>query len=64
MEAPRIDVGEAHRKVSASEALLVCAYDDDTKCGASGLPGAIALTQLQAQESSVPRNKELIFYCA
>lgn len=62
--APRVDVVEARRKVSAGEALLVCAYSDEAKCRQLGLEGSITLPELESQLSSLGKDKEIIFYCA
>jgi hypothetical protein len=62
--AERIDVQQARRKVSAGEALLVCGYDDEAKCERIRLEGAISLKQLEARADEVPRDREIIFYCA
>ena len=64
MDIERISVEDAHRKVQANEALLVCAYDDDAKCRALGLDGSISLTDLQAKTASLPKSQEIIFFCA
>ena len=63
-DVPRIDVEEARRKVAAGEALLVCAYADEAKCGQMKLEGSITLSQLQARLASLPKTHEIIFYCA
>jgi hypothetical protein len=60
----RISVEEAHRKVTANQALLVCAYEDDAKCRALNLDGSISLTRFQTQAASLPKNQEIIFFCA
>ncbi len=62
-EVPRIGVEEARRKVEAGEALLVCAYDDEGKCAAMQLDGAMPLAELE-RRGGVPRGQELVFYCA
>ncbi|HYS15652.1 MAG TPA: ArsR family transcriptional regulator [Candidatus Binatia bacterium] len=61
---PRIDVEDARRKVAAGDALLVCAYSDDVKCKQLGLEGSITLSELEARLPSLPKDKEIIFYCA
>lgn len=62
--AERIDVQEARRKVSAGDALLVCAYDEEAKCDRIRLEGAISLKQLDARSATIPKDREIIFYCA
>ena len=62
--AERIDVAEGRRKVAGGEALLVCAYEDESKCGRIKLEGAIFLAEFQRLAGSLPKDKEIIFYCA
>jgi hypothetical protein len=60
----RISVDEAHRKVQANQALLVCAYEDEAKCRMLNLDGSISLTSFQTKAASLPKNEEIIFFCA
>jgi len=60
----RVSVEEARREVEAGRALLVCAYEDESKCRQMPLANAITLNDLQRRIDSVPRNQTLIFYCA
>ena len=61
----RISPQEAMRHLRANPpALLVCAYDDDEKWRQNRLDGAISLADFRAREASVPKNREIIFYCA
>jgi hypothetical protein len=62
--ADRIDVIEARRKTSTGEALLVCAYEDRAKCDRIKLEGAISLTDFRGLANELPRDKEIVFYCA
>jgi hypothetical protein len=63
-EVERVSVEEARREVEAGRALLVCAYEDESKCRQMPLENAIRLNDLQRRIDSVPRNQTLIFYCA
>jgi len=63
-DVERIGVNEARREVEAGRALLVCAYDDESKCRQLRLQNAVALHDLQRRVDSVPHNQTLIFYCA
>lgn len=63
-QATRIDPQETRRKVESGEALLVCAYDDESKCSQMHLEGAIHLQELEEKLPEIPKDKELIFYCA
>lgn len=59
----RITPEEARRKVLAGEALLVCAYNSDEKFQLLHLEGAIPLSELRQQQATLPRSREIIFYC-
>lgn len=63
-EIDRISVEEAHRKTAAGQALLVCAYDDEAKCRKFNLEGSVSLTSFESRVGSLPKTRELIFYCA
>ncbi|HSL84100.1 MAG TPA: ArsR family transcriptional regulator [Thermoanaerobaculia bacterium] len=60
--AERIDAERARERVRSGEALLVCAYEDEEKCRKLGLEEALTLAELQARD--VPRDRELVFFCA
>ena len=64
MTEPKIKVEEARRDVQESDALLVCAYDDQKKCEKHHLEGAITLNELQSREDQLSKEHALIFYCA
>jgi hypothetical protein len=63
-EVPRISPEDARREVQSRQALLVCAYDDNAKCAQMRLEGAITINELRQRLSSLPREQELILYCA
>jgi rhodanese-related sulfurtransferase len=63
-DVARISVDEARAKAMSGAAVLVCAYDDAEKCSKMKLEGAITLAGLRASLASLPKDKELIFYCA
>jgi hypothetical protein len=63
-EVPRTDPAQAHRKVQAGQALLVCAYGDDARYQSLKLEGSISLHELESQVPTLARDKEIIFYCA
>jgi rhodanese-related sulfurtransferase len=64
MAVKRIDVTQARHDVEVSDALLVCAYDNQEKFEKYQLAGAISLDELRSQENSLSKERELIFYCA
>ena len=60
-EIERITVQQAREDLK-SGAVLVCAYDDDSKCERTGLQGVLSLRDLESRVGS--RDREIIFYCA
>jgi hypothetical protein len=63
-DVERIDVKKAHEKAAANQALLVCAYEDESKCRMLNLDGSISLSSFQSRLPSLPKTQEIIFYCA
>ena len=63
-EIERISAEQARRKVQSREALLVCAYDDEAKCGSMRLEGASTLNEFRAKLRSLPKDQEIVLYCA
>ena len=59
----RISAEDARRR-AARGALLVCAYDDDQKCGRLRLEGALTVGELGGRLDTLPRDQEIVFYCA
>jgi hypothetical protein len=64
MPVQRIAAESAYSEVRTGDALLVCAYDDQNKCEKYRLTHGVALDELQAHLSTLPKNRKLIFYCA
>jgi hypothetical protein len=60
----RIDVASARQKVAGGQALLVCGYEDDAKCRKGRLEGSIPLARFEAMTPTLPKSREIIFYCA
>lgn len=63
-EPIRVSPKEAREKTTSGSAMLVCAYDSDDKFKANHLEGAISMSDFRGKLSSLPKNKEIIFYCA
>lgn len=63
-QVPRISPPEAREKVLAGQALLVCAYEDFTDCRAVRLEGALSIGEFRALRPTLPKDREIIFYCA
>lgn len=63
-EPIRISTQEARQKVTAGQALLVCAYDDDDKFTTNHLEGALSFSEFRSRLPGFAKNQEMIFYCA
>ena len=63
-EVARITPLEAHTRVSEAGALLVCAYEDPAQFAENRLDGAISIHEFRARRDTLPRDQEIIFYCA
>lgn len=63
-EILRVSSEEVRQRVTAGKALLVCAYDDEDTFRSMRLEGAISLKDLDARLSALPREQEIVFYCA
>lgn len=59
----RVSAAEVRERLSSSDALLVCAYEDQEKCEKLRLAGALTFNELKAMVTSLSSARELIFYC-
>lgn len=62
-DVPRITPREAHEKVAAGRALLVCAYEDIERCGTMRLEGAVSMQEFRSRRRDLRKDQEIIFYC-
>jgi hypothetical protein len=63
-EVPRVTPEEIHAKLRSGDALLVCAYDSDARFRQVHLEGAISLDEFNSLRPTLPRDREIVFYCA
>lgn len=63
-EAERVTPEETWQKVKSGKALLVCTYKDAEKFRMMKLKGAISWDNFISKLDSLPKNQEIIFYCA
>lgn len=64
-QAQSISAQDAHAKLEMDPgAMLVCAYEKGEKFEKHRLEGAIPFDQFRSQEGKIPKNREIIFYCA
>lgn len=60
----RADPQEVYRKVQSGTVLLVCAYEDEAKFKRMQLEEAISLQAFRSRLPSLPKDQEIVFYCA
>jgi hypothetical protein len=61
----RITPQQAHERMARpTGALRVCGYDDKQKFQQNRLDGALSLDEFRAQLGAIPRDREIVFYCA
>jgi rhodanese-related sulfurtransferase len=60
----RISAQQAHTKAKSNQGLLVCAYEDETKCRMLNLDGSISFASFKSRVNSLPKSQEIIFYWA
>ena len=64
-EPKRVQPRDVWSRIQAgSDLLLVCAYDDEAKCRANQLRGATTLNEFRSRAASLPKDREIVFYCA
>lgn len=60
----RITPEETRRKLQEGKALLVCAYDSEEQFMSLQLEEALSLPAFKAKLPALPKDQEIIFYCA
>ena len=60
----QISAREARERVASGKALPVCAYRDEDACRKVQLEGSISLVEFESRLSGLPKDQEIIFYCA
>jgi hypothetical protein len=64
MAAKRIDAEKVRAAIAQNAALLVCAYDDAARAQKFRLPGTLSLEQFEARAAKLPKDYQVVFYCA
>ena len=59
-----MDPEDALEAVKNGGALLVCAYEDEATYGKVKLEGSISIQEFRNRRSDLPKDLEVIFYCA
>lgn len=63
-EPIRISPEDASKRVLSGSALLVCAYEDNEKFRQMHLEGGISFNEFKNKVATLPKDQEIIFYCA
>jgi hypothetical protein len=63
-EPERVDAFETSERQARSEALLVCAYENDRQLETVRLDGGISFSSLRRELPSLRPEQQVIFYCA
>ncbi|MEJ5331000.1 MAG: hypothetical protein WHT07_12700 [Desulfobaccales bacterium] len=63
-EVNRVAPAEIYPRVKAGECLLVCAYESDEAFRSMRLEGAIPLKEFKNRLAGLPKDQEIVFYCA
>ncbi len=61
--AKRLQAEEVRRRINDG-AMLVCAYDDVDKCRKTGIDESIPYAEFKSKLDSIPKSKEIVFFCA
>ena len=61
-EPKRITPEEVHQKLETGKALLVCAYEDESKFKKLQLEGAISFNTFKSELPSLSKDQEIVFY--
>jgi rhodanese-related sulfurtransferase len=60
----RVSPEEIYPKVKSGASLLVCAYDSKETCRSMRLEGSINLSEFKDRVSQLPKDQDIVFYCA
>jgi hypothetical protein len=65
MDIARISPKALRRKMTGGDpVLLVCGYDGEERFREMELEGAVSWPTFQSLRSSIPFDREIVFYCA
>ena len=60
----RVSLEEIYPRVKSGDSLLVCAYDSEETFQSMRLEGAISLQDFKNHMGRLPKDQEIVFYCA
>jgi len=62
VDPKRVSAEEVHEKLKAGNALLICAYEDESKFKKMRLQGAISFNEFKSKIPSLSKDQEIVFY--
>jgi len=63
-EVVRIPPAAVREGLKSGGIILVCAYPDEERFKSLHLEGAISFREFESRLSSLPKDQEIVFYCA
>jgi hypothetical protein len=60
----RLSADEVRERMEDNDTMLVCAYDDSEKCRRIGIEEAVPYPDFKSKLGSIPKSKEIVFFCA
>jgi rhodanese-related sulfurtransferase len=60
----RVTPEDIYPRVKSGDTVLVCAYDNEETFRGMRLEGAISLQEFKSRVSGLPKDQEIVFYCA
>jgi hypothetical protein len=63
IDAPRISPQDAYRQLTSGQAILVCAFANETTCRTMMIERAITLKEFESRLPGVNKDQPIIFYC-
>lgn len=60
----RVSPEEIYPRLKSGDCLLSCAYDNEETFQSMRLEGALSLQEFKRQVSRIPKDQEIVFYCA
>jgi hypothetical protein len=63
IDAPRLSPQDTYRQATSGQALLVCAFENETTCRTMMIERAITLREFESRLPGINKEQPIIFYC-
>jgi hypothetical protein len=60
----RVTPEDIYPRVKSGDTVLVCAYDNEETFRGMRLEGAMSLQEFKSRVSALPKDQEIVFFCA